>query len=82
MTNGGMQNVRKPREIKNGERYTILRIYSKIYCLYKREVTSSEYLDYMVRPGKGLTNSMDLRIKGPTNKQQEKFAIIDSTKQD
>ena len=40
MTSCGRRNVRKCRDIKNGEKWIILAIYSKLYCMYKREVTS------------------------------------------
>ena len=33
-------------------------------------------------PGKGVTNSLDLRTKMSNKKQRERFAIIDITKQD
>ena len=41
MTSCGRKNVRKHRNIKNGEQYIILDIYSYIYCLYKRKLNSS-----------------------------------------
>ena len=46
MTSCGRHNVRKHREIKNGEKYNIFYISYKNDCLYKREATSSESKDY------------------------------------
>ena len=40
MTSCGRRNVRKHREINNGEQYIILDIPSNIDCMDKREVTS------------------------------------------
>ena len=42
MTSFGRRNVRKHREIKNGKKCIILENYSKIDCMEKREITSSE----------------------------------------
>ena len=36
---GVRRNIRKHRDIKNGEQYIILDISSKLDCLYKRKVT-------------------------------------------
>ena len=41
MISYGRHNVRKHREIKNGEQYIILGVYYKLGCMEKREVTSS-----------------------------------------
>ena len=75
MTSCGICNVSKHREINNGEKYFILNISSKLDCMYKREVTSSESKYYMGIPGKGLTNSLDLRTKISNNKQWAIFSI-------
>ena len=56
-------NVRRHREIKNGEKYIILDISYKIDCLYKMLVNSLKPKDYMGRPVKELTNSLDLSTK-------------------
>ena len=81
MTSCGRLNVRKHREINNGEQYIILDIYSNIYCLYKRAFTSSESKDNIGIPGKGRATSMYLRTKIPNKKQKSRFAITDITKQ-
>ena len=82
MTSCGRRNVRKHRDINNDEKYIILDICYKLDCLYKMEVTSSESKDYMGRPGKGLTTSLDLRTKRSNQKQKERFAITNITNQD
>ena len=78
----GKRNVRKHREIDNGEQYIVLDIYYNIYCMEKREATSSESKDYMERPGKGLTNSLGISTKTPNKKQKAMFDITDITNQD
>ena len=65
----------------NCEQYIILEISSKIYCMNKREFTSSESNYYMVRTGKGLTTSLSLRTKIPNKNKKSRFAITDITKQ-
>ena len=69
MTSCGRHNVRKDREIKNGEKFIILDIHSKIYCLDNMGATSSEPRYYMGLTGKGLTTSLDLRGERSNNKQ-------------
>ena len=70
-------SVRKYRDIKNGEQYTILDIFSKIDCPENREFTSSESKNYMVIRGKGVTTSMYFMTKRPNNKQKSGFYITD-----
>ena len=67
ITSCGRRNVKKHRDIKNGEKYIILDVSSRLYFLDKREVTSSYSKDCMGIPGKGMTTYMDLR-----NKRQNK----------
>ena len=50
-------------------------IYYKLYCLDKREVTSSQSKDYMGRPGKGLTTFLDLSTKSSDKKKKARYAI-------
>ena len=78
----GMRNVSKHREIKNVEKYIILDISSKIDCLDKRKVTSSESKYYMVIPGKELTASIALRTKNSNKKQKSSFNITDIINQE
>ena len=77
-----MRNVSKYREIKNVEKYIILDISSKIDCLDKRKVASSESKDYMVIPGKELTASIALRTKNSNKKQKSSFNITDIINQE
>ena len=60
---------RKNRDIKNGEKYITLEISSKLDCLYKKELISSESKDYIGIPDKGLTRYLAIRIK-MTNKKK------------
>ena len=71
MKSYGRRNVRKQKEINNGEQYIILDISSKLDYLDKGEFTSSVSKDYMGRPGKGLTTSMTLRTKIPKKKKRQ-----------
>ena len=70
MKSCGRCNVRKHRDSNKGQKYIILYIYSNIYCMKKREVTSSESRDYTERPGKGLTTYLYLRNKRPNKKDK------------
>ena len=79
MTSCGRCNVRKHRDINDGEQYIILNIYSKLDCLEKREDTYSESRDYMRILGKGLTTSLALRTKIPNKKRKARFYITDIT---
>ena len=56
-------------------------ISSKIDCLDKREVTSSESMNYMVKTGKETTNYLYIKTKIANKKQRAKFSITDITKQ-
>ena len=68
ITSCGRRNVKKHRDIKNGEKYIILDVSSRLYFLDKREVTSSYSKDCMGIPGKGMTTYMDLRNKSQNKK--------------
>ena len=82
MTSCGRRNVMKHREINNGEKYIILDISYKIYCLNKREVNYSESKDYTETPCKELTTSLALINRNLNNKQRSRFAISEITNQD
>ena len=56
-------NVRKNREINNGEKYIVLGIYLQLGFLYKSEVTSLGSRDFVRRSVKVLTNSLTLRTR-------------------
>ena len=82
MESFGRRNFRKHRENNSGEKYNILDISYTLDCIYKWQVTSSESKDYMGRPGKGLTASLDLRTKRSNKKQKTRFSNIDINNQD
>ena len=63
MKSCGRHNVRKHREIDNGEQNITLELFWVLDCLEKREVTHSGSRDYVRGLDKGLTNSLTLRIK-------------------
>ena len=81
MTNSGRPNVRKHREIKNGEKYILLEMYSKLCCLEEREVAYSESMYYMGRSCNGLTTCLDFSTKRSNKKQKAGFAINDINNQ-
>ena len=54
-------------------------ISSKLDFRDKKEVTSSEPMDYMGIQGKGVVTSLDLRTKIPNRKQKEKFPLLTLT---
>ena len=58
MKTGGYHNIRKHKEIKNGDQD-------------KREVTYSVSKNYVGRSVKGLTTSMDLRNRRISNKKHK-----------
>ena len=82
MKSCGRRNVRKNRDINNGEQYIFLEISCKIDYLDKREFNSSQSKDYMGIPGKGLTTYLALRTKRTNNKEKAGFFITDITNQD
>ena len=60
MKNYGHRNVRKHREINNGEQYIALNISLKFDNLDRMKITSSEPKGYFGRSGKGLITSMGI----------------------
>ena len=62
MKNHGRRNVRKHREIKNGEKYITLDISLNFCSLEKMKITSSEPKDYLGRSIKGLIASLGIKI--------------------
>ena len=60
-------NVRKPGEIKNGEKYTTSDASLKFVSLYKMKIISSEPKDYLGISGKGLITSMVLKTIRSSN---------------
>ena len=61
MQNFGHRNVRKYREIKNGEKYITLDIFLKFVSLDKMQITLSEPKYYLRRSVKGLITSLVLK---------------------
>ena len=57
----GRHNVRKQREIKNGEQYTALEISLNFVNLEKMKITSSEPKDYLGISGKGFITFLDIK---------------------
>ena len=78
----GRRNVRKHGEIKNGEKYIILDIFSKVDGKDKRGVISSISRYRMEIPGKGMTTSLSLGTKNTNKKQKARFSSNDITNQD
>ena len=76
MRSCGCCNVRKHKEIKNGEQYIFFEISLKFDCPDKREVTNSGSRAYVGRSGKGLTNSMNIRTRRRLNKKQNSRTSI------
>ena len=57
----GRRNVRKHREIKNGEKYITLGISLKFGGLDKMKITSLEPKCYLGRSGKGFIASLGIK---------------------
>ena len=62
--NCGRRNVRKNRDIKNGENYITLDISLKFGSLDKMKITYSETNNYLGRSGKGLITSLGIKTIG------------------
>ena len=74
MKNRCCRNVRKHKEIKNGEKYITFYISLKIGSLEKMKIASSDPKDKLGRSGKGLIISLGLK----TNvmfKKNERYSI-------
>ena len=61
MKNCGRRNVRKQRDIKNGEKYITLDISLKFGSLDKMKITFSEPKYYLIRSGKILINFLGIK---------------------
>ena len=76
MKNCGCCNVRKHREIKDGEKYITLEISLDFGSLYKMKTTYSEPEDYLGISWKGLITSLGLKTIGRSNKNKKsRYAI-------
>ena len=61
MKHCGRRNVRKHRDIKNGEKYITLKIYLNFGSLDKMKIIYSEPQDYLGVSRKGLITSMGIK---------------------
>ena len=75
ITRCGRRNIKKHKEINNDKKSVILDISYNLDCLDKGKSTFLESNDYIVIPGKGLTNSINLKNKRSNKKQKARFAI-------
>ena len=69
MKNCGRHNVRKHREIKDGEKYVILNIFLYFVSIDKMKITYSEPKYCLGRSGKGLITSLNLKTIRRSNKK-------------
>ena len=76
MKNSGRRNVRKHREIENGEKYITLNISFKLGSLVKMKITSSEPKDYLGISGKSLITSVSHNTNGRSKGKKARYAII------
>ena len=76
MKNCGHRNVRKHREIKNGEKYITLDIYLKIGGLYKMNITYSDPKYYFGISVKELITSLGLKTIGRSNRNKKAWYVI------
>ena len=72
MKNCGSLNVRKHREIKNGEKYITLDIPLKFGSLDKMKIKSSDQKYYLVKSGKVLITSMGIKTIGRSKRKKGK----------
>ena len=83
MKNCGHLNVRKHREINNGENYISLYIYVYFGILYKMKIKSSETKYYLGRSGKGLITSMGIKtIRRSKKDKKARYAITNVSLKD
>ena len=79
----GRHNVRKHREIKNGERYITLDILLEFGSMDKMKITSSDPKYYLGRSGKGLNSSLVINTIGRSNKSKNsRFAMTNASPKD
>ena len=83
MNNFGCRNVRKHIEIKGSDKYVNLGISLKFDSLDKMRITSSESKDNLVRSGKGLITSLDIKAKvSPTKCKKARYAVANVSEKD
>ena len=76
MKNCGCRNVRKYREIKDGERYTTLDIPLKFGSLDKMKITYSEPKDYLGISGKEMSTPLGKNIIGRSKKKRQVIPLL------
>ena len=83
MKNCGHCNVRKHRDIKNGEKYITLNIYLDFGSLNNMKITSSDPRDYFGGSGKGLITFPSLKTIRRSNKiKKARFDITNVSLKD
>ena len=80
--NCGLRNVRKHRDIKNGDKYTTLDISLKFGSMYKMRITSSKPKYYLGRSRKGLITSMGLITNVRAKKKKARYNITNVSMKD
>ena len=76
MKNCGRRNVRKHRDIKNGEKYITLDISLKFGSLEKMKITSSDPKDYFGISVKGLIKSLGIKTKVMSKKKSQGMPLL------
>ena len=82
MKNCGHRNVKKHRDINNGENYITLDILLKFGSLDKMKITSSEQGYYLGISGKGLITSLGLKTIGISKRKKARYAITNVSMED
>ena len=81
--NGGRYNVRRHRDIRDGDNYINLEIYLCFGSMDKMEITSTEPKDYLVRTGKGLITSLGINtIRIPKKNKKARYNITNVSLKD
>ena len=76
MKNCERRNVRKHKEIKDGEKYITLDIYLDFCSLYKMKITSLEPKYCLLILGKGLNTSLGINtVRSSKKKKKARYAI-------
>ena len=79
----GRHNIRKHREIKNGEKYATLEISLRFFSLDKIKITSSEQKYYLGRSEKGLIIYLGIKTIEKSNKNKKvRYAITNVSLKD
>ena len=76
MQNCGHRNVRKHRDIMNGEKYTTLDIYWKFVNMENMRIISSEPKDYLGIPRNWLITSLGLKNIRSSNEKSQGIPLM------